>query len=346
MKLIGLMSGTSLDGLDICEVDFYEQNNSYKYHLGSSETISYSIDWINKLKNAFCLPVDEFLELHIQYGELLGKFVNEFIRKNNLQNIEAISSHGHTIFHQPKRKITFQLGCGTSIFLTTGIKTVHDFRTQDVLLGGQGAPFVPIGDELLFSDYDACLNLGGFSNISFKIDNQRVGFDISPANSILNLIAQEFDLEYDKNGNLAKKYSINHELIQKLNNLDFYQNKFPKSLGIEWLQKEVLPILKNYSKEEKISTLTEHIAQQISNVINFNHFKNVLVTGGGAKNMFLIDLINFKTENKLVLPTEKLIDFKEALIFAFLGFLKIQGKNNVLKSVTGAKQDHSSGRIN
>ena len=346
MKIIGLMSGTSLDGLDICEVDFYEQNNSYKYIIGSSETISYPVEWMDNLINANHLPVDDFIELHIKYGEFLGKSVNEFISRNNIQKIDAISSHGHTIFHQPKRKITFQLGCGTSIFLTTGIKTIHDFRTQDVLLGGQGAPFVPIGDELLFKEFDACLNLGGFSNISFKINNQRVGFDISPVNIILNLIAQEFDLEYDKNGNLAKTYFINQELLQQLNKLKFYQDKFPKSLGIEWLQTKFLPILKNYSKEEKIATLTEHIAQQISSVINSYNFKKVLVTGGGTKNKFLIDLINLKIDNKLVIPSEKLIDFKEALIFAFLGFLKIQQKNNVLKSVTGAIKDHCSGRIN
>lgn len=340
------MSGTSLDGLDICEVDFFEESNTYKFSIGSVETISYPTNWIEKLKSAYLLPIDDFFELHINYGEFLGKSVNEFISKYHIQNINAISSHGHTIFHQPNRKITFQLGCGTSIFLTTGINTIHDFRTQDVILGGQGAPFVPVGDELLFNEFDACLNLGGFSNISFKNHKNRVGFDICPVNIILNKIAQEFGSEYDKYGNLAKSFSVNQTLLNDLNNIGFYQQKFPKSLGIEWLQKEVLPILNNYSKEEKISTLTVHIAEQISEVINSYRFKNVLVTGGGTKNKFLIEIINLRTNNKLIIPNEKLIDFKEALIFAFLGFLKIQGKVNVLKSVTGATQNHCSGRIN
>jgi len=346
MNLIGLMSGTSLDGLDICYVSFSSSNEKYFYEIFHTKTVSYSDYWKLKLKNATEIKSDDLLVLNIEYGEFLAEEVLKFINENNISSIDAISSHGHTIFHQPNRKMTYQIGCGKTINLKTNIKTVHNFRVQDVLLGGQGAPFVPIGDELLFSEFDACLNLGGFSNISFKQNQKRIGFDICPVNIPLNQIANLFGKEYDKNGDLARSFKVNEILLNKLNELEYYFLTSPKSLGIEWFNNNFKPLLKNHSKEEIISTITEHIAIQIAKVINENDIKSILVSGGGAKNTFLIEKIDTKIPFKMVVPDENLIDFKEALLFAFMGYLKLNNKNNVLSSVTGAIKDHSTGEIN
>ncbi|MCB9202444.1 MAG: anhydro-N-acetylmuramic acid kinase [Flavobacteriales bacterium] len=345
MKVIGIMSGTSLDGLDLCCVEFSRTENRYSYCIHHTKTVEYSESWKEKLKNSISISSDKLLQLNVEFGEYIARQVNQFIEEFSIQNVDLISSHGHTVFHQPENKITYQIGCGNAIHLQTGIKTVADFRKQDVLLGGQGAPFVPIGDEFLFSDFDACINLGGFSNISFRENAQRIGFDICPVNIPLNQIAKLFGKEYDENGKLAQSGVFDDELFEKLNHLEYYKQEAPKSLGIEWYTSEFQTILSNFLKEKQITTVTEHIAKQISDVINAYNFGKILVTGGGAKNNYLVERINTKIKGTLSIPSEDIIDYKEALIFAFMGFLRVKGKVNVLKSVTGAKYNHSSGVV-
>ncbi len=339
------MSGTSLDGLDLCYVKF--EIPSLRFEIISTETISYSEEWSSRLKNSIHLPGRELTKLDADYGSYLGKSVNEFIRKNQIQKVDLMASHGHTVFHNPKEKYTLQIGSGASIFAETGIKTVCDFRSQDVALGGQGAPLVPIGDELLFGEFDACLNLGGFSNISFKKENERVAFDVSPLNIILNHLAEKLGIKYDKNGNLAQNGIINDLLLNELNSLDYYEENPPKSLGIEWCIENVFPLIENSNSknEDLLATFVEHFARQISCVFNRNQFKNVLVTGGGTKNKFLIERLSANTKTEIIIPDEKIIDFKEALVFALMGILKSENEINVLSSVTGAKKNHSSGVI-
>lgn len=343
--VIGLMSGTSLDGLDLCYVKF--ELPLFKFEIIHAETISYSEEWISRLKNSIHISGLELTKLDVDYGFYLGQKVNELIQKYNIKNIDLISSHGHTIFHNPKENYTLQIGNGASIFAETNIKTVCDFRTQDVAFGGQGAPLVPIGDEKLFGEFDACLNLGGFSNISFKKDNERIAFDISPFNIVLNYLAEKSGLKYDKNGQLARFGTVNNSFLDELNSLEFYKINPPKSLGIEFCIENIFPLIEqsNLKIEDLLATFTEHFAQQISQIFNQNQLKNVLITGGGTKNKFFIESLKSITETEIIIPKDEIIDFKEALVFALMGILKSEDEMNVLKSVTGAKKNHSSGVV-
>ena len=340
---LGIMSGTSLDGIDLALCRFSEHKNKWSYEIVDAQTIAYPVSWIDKLKGAPQMKAEEFLILHNEYGRYTGELINEFL--NGKEVPQLVASHGHTIFHQPDKRFTFQLGNGASIAATTQITTVSDFRSFDVALGGQGAPLVPIGDQLLFSEFDYCLNIGGFANISFDKDGIRIAFDICPANIILNELAQQRGFAYDKHGHLGAFGTVNETLLKKLNSLDFYYQKWPKSLGREWIDQQITPLLSTseLTIEDQAATIYEHIAFQISKITG--NTGRLLATGGGSKNLFLIDQLKRKTSCQIVLPDQKLIDFKEALIFAFLGVLAFNGRVNVLSSVTGSMQDHIGGII-
>ena len=341
---IGLMSGTSLDGIDLVYV--YFKNDDYKnFKILHAETISYSKEWKQLLQNAIFSDELALQQLDVTYGRFLGEILNNFISNYKIVKIDFIASHGHTILHQPEKGITLQIGSGAEISKITKQKVVCDFRTQDVQLGGQGAPLVPMGDALLFSEYDFCLNLGGFSNVSYHKDNTRIAFDICPVNIVLNFYANKIGLEYDASGKIASEGKINEVLLEKLNELEFYQQTPPKSLGLEWVQKNMFPLIDELETDVPsiLRTFVTHIALQISKVIYKND--KVLITGGGVFNTFLMDEIRQYSNAQIVLPSKELIDYKEALIFAFLGLLKIHNKINCLQSVTGASKDHSSGVI-
>ncbi|KAF9658605.1 anhydro-N-acetylmuramic acid kinase [Tenacibaculum sp. ZH5_bin.1] len=341
---IGLMSGTSLDGIDLAYMKMHE--NLYEdFRIIQAETVSYSNEWKKKLQEAINYDEKDLQILDVNYGEFLGSILNNFIREHRISKLDFIASHGHTVLHQPEKGITLQIGNGQVIANVTQQKVVCDFRTQDVALGGQGAPLVPIGDRLLFTDYDYCLNLGGFANISYEENKQRIAFDICPVNIVLNHYTRKIDLEYDNEGEIASEGKINMGLLRRLNELSFYQELPPKSLGLEWVQSTIFPLI---DKEEAdistiLRTFVEHVAMQIGNVVKND--ATILVTGGGAFNTFLMKRIEFFAQTKIKQVSKELIDYKEALIFALLGVLKTQNKVNCLQSVTGAKKDHSSGNI-
>ena len=341
---IGLMSGTSLDGIDLVYVKFLKKEYSF-FEIIHTETVSYTKEWKQVLKQAIHLSSKELLDLDVVYGKHLGSVLVNFISNYKITEIDFIASHGHTILHQPEEGITLQIGSGSEIAKITQQKVVSDFRTQDVNLGGQGAPLVPIGDELLFSKYDFCLNLGGFSNVSFKKESKRIAFDICPVNIVLNHYANKIGLEYDENGSIASEGYLNRSLLEKLNTLAFYNKEAPKSLGLEWVQQEIFPLIDTI--EEDISsvlrTFVAHIAIQISKIIKDSD--SVLITGGGVFNSFLIQEIENYSNIKIVQASDTLINYKEALIFALLGMLKVDNQINCLKSVTGAHKNHSSGVV-
>ncbi len=351
-NVIGLMSGTSLDGLDIAFCNFTLKNQKWEFNIIEAKTYFYNAGWKNKLINADKLSAFDFIKLHKAYGKYCGEIVNDFLKNIN-EKIDLIASHGHTIFHLPNEQINFQIGDAAFIAAKTGINTVSDFRTLDIALHGQGAPLVPIGDKVLFSDYDFCLNLGGFANISFNNNNNiRTAFDICPANMPLNELSNIKNLDYDKNGELGKKGKVSKNLLKQLNNIEYYKKKQPKSLGKEWYLSVFQKVLNNCNITfyDKIRTVYEHIAIQITN--NFdteieinNKSKSVLITGGGAFNNFLIKLIKNKTTANIVIPKKKIVEYKEALIFAFLGVLRYTNSINSLSSVTGAKQDNCGGIV-
>ena len=345
-KVIGVMSGSSLDGLDIVYCELTNEDKKWKYLIVEAETIPYDEKWTVRLTHLNTQPAFVYPKTDLFYGKYIGQQVNYFINKYNIKP-ELISSHGHTVFHQPENGFTAQIGHGGAIHAETNVKVVSDFRTIDVMLGGQGAPLVPIGDSLLFAEYDACLNLGGFSNISFQENKVRKAFDISPCNGILNALANQLDLPYDEEGKLASMGKCNEELLSQLNELDYYKNSSPKSLGKEWVNQHISPLVAAYdlSVNDFLATFTEHISIQISIVINSISTSKILVTGGGAHNVFLIKKIQEKTKSKLIIPDSKMVDYKEALIFALLGVLRLTQQNNVLKEVTGAERNNMGGAL-
>tara|TARA_R110002073_G_scaffold174339_4_gene331537 strand:- start:88 stop:1146 length:1059 start_codon:yes stop_codon:yes gene_type:complete len=343
-NIIGLMSGTSLDGLDLVYVAF--DKKSYKtFKILHSETIPYSKKWKDKLVKAIHKSEEELLELDLEYGKLLAKKVNDFIKKNNILNIDFIASHGHTVLHQPEKGITLQIGNGQLLANETQQNVVCDFRTQDVKLGGQGAPLVPIGDEFLFHQYDACLNLGGFANVSFKEQNKRIAFDVCPVNIVLNYYVNTLGFDYDNKGEIALTGIINTKLLEELNSLNYYKTKPPKSLGLEWVQSTIFPLIddKNLEIRDVLATFIEHVAIQIT--VSTKNCKNLFITGGGVFNEFLMQRINHYSNLEIIIPNSQIVNYKEALIFAFLGLLRVDNQVNCLSSVTGAKKDHSSGVI-
>ncbi len=350
-KVIGLMSGTSLDGLDLAYCHIWRQHDRWEFKILESKSISYDTETFDTLKNSIYLPADELLIFHNTYGTWLGEQTNKFIEEHHLE-VDFISSHGHTTHHQPAKGLTFQIGSGQHLANACGHKVVCDFRTNDVALGGQGAPLVPIGDHLLFGSYDFCLNLGGISNISFERDGKRLAYDIGLANMILNHITQKVDLNYDADGQLARKGTLNKEMLAQLNGLEFYSLPFPKSIGFEWFVNKVVPIVDNTedSMENLLHTSVHHICEQVALQVQQQANKKdntLLVTGGGALNGFLIETLQRKLGEtaKVETPTKTLIEYKEALVFALMGVLRLEQEINCLSAVTGAKRDSSSGVV-
>ncbi|MBD3635972.1 MAG: anhydro-N-acetylmuramic acid kinase [Crocinitomicaceae bacterium] len=350
LTVIGIMSGTSLDGLDICCVQLCHVNNSYTYKVLATETFTFPVEWKKRLEAAYHQDINDLAEIDKDYGKFIGKLVNLFILKNKLKGkVELIGSHGQTIFHEPDKGITVQIGAGPEIAEATGINVINDFRIRDVELGGQGAPLVPIGDRLLFGAYASCLNLGGIANISYEQGDKRIAFDICPANLPLNKIVKEkFDISFDRNGEIAQSGTVIQDLLNALNDLSYYSQDPPKSLGYEWLDREFYPVIKNFSDKpvaNVLRTVIEHESTQISKILNARQLSNCLVTGGGALNTFFVEQIQQKTTTEIIIPDLQLIEFKEALIFAFLAYLHVNQQVNTLASVTGAKNDSIGGKL-
>lgn len=353
-NVIGLMSGTSLDGLDIAYIRF-SLETCWNFKIIKASTIEYPRKLSQQLLQAPQYSGLELSLLDIRYGEWIGKEVKKFTTLNQL-NIDFIASHGHTVFHQPELQLCLQLGHGAAIAVHSGFTCINQFRNTDVCHGGQGAPLVPIGDHLLFSDYTACINLGGFANISLLKNQQRIAFDICPCNLLINRYAQTLGFAYDKDGEIAKNGNIHLPLLEKLNNLDYYVQPPPKSLGFEWVAQNMQVCINEYEvcTKDLISTLTEHAAIQIANCLNRfstelkwtpSQKANILFTGGGTFNIYLMEKICRHANIELKDTEPLLISFKESLIFGFLGVLRIREEHNSLSSVTGARCNNIGGAI-
>ncbi len=345
LKVTGIMSGTSLDGVDLALCAFSEVDGRITYRILKAITVGYSDEWKSNLRSLETASAEELAFMHSTYGDYLGLLAKEF---HEGEQVDFISSHGHTIFHQPHRRFTFQLGSGASIAAIAGVPVVCDFRSKDVALKGQGAPLVPIGDELLFSEYDFCLNLGGIANISYRSDKNRIAYDICPANLVLNELASEAGMSYDNKGYLASQGTLINELFTELNALSYYSTPSPKSLGRENVVELFLPLMQRYahhSLSDRLFTFSLHIAKQLSHAASFGSSQRMLVTGGGAFNDHLISLIRTMCGCEVIVPEKKIVEFKEALIFAFLGILRWEGRVNTLGSVTGAISDSCGGCV-
>lgn len=346
-QIIGLMSGTSMDGLDISYCRYCFDKNKWTFSIILTNSITYPAELLLKLKESSFYSARDLLLLDKEIGLFFANEVNSFIKKGKIDSseVDAICSHGHTIFHQPNLGYTYQIGCGETIAYHTRIKVLNDFRQKDVVAGGQGAPLVPIGDQLLFSNKaDTFLNLGGFANCTSINKDSTTAFDICPANLPLNRIVQEIGLEFDRNGNISSQGKVDHLVLEKLNKLPFYTENGPKSLGTEWLNKSFMPLLNNIKTvEDKLATTIEHIAIQIGKTLKEIDARKTFISGGGVKNDFLLNRIKHYTNSQLILPSIEIIDYKESIIFGFLGALYFEKMNNSLSSVTGALHNTTGG---
>ncbi len=351
------MSGSSLDGLDIAYCRFSLEGNSWKFDILSTEVIPYPEDWKMEILQLPIANTKSFWETHIRLGHYFGNQLSHFMARNNLQQkVDLVASHGHTVFHFPQQKFTAQIGDGAAIATITNLPVVCDFRSDDIALGGQGTPIVPIGDLLLFKDYRFCLNIGGISNISGKTGKRIVAFDICAANQVLNLLANKLGKEYDADGDLAASGKLNTELLERLNAITFYQQRYPKSLDNSFSREVVWPIIASFeiSTEDKLRTYTEHIAMQVAthlqHIFSFEKIAvsaddKMLLTGGGAFNKFLVSRMAALCGVTVVLPDDEIVKFKEALVIAFMGVLRLRNERNVLCSVTGASKDSTGGAM-
>jgi len=345
-KVVGVMSGTSLDGIDLVYVTFnFEDEWTFEIH--EFETIKYTSDWISQLKDLVRFSSQELKAIDEDYTLYLSEIINAFIEKYSIKKLDAVCSHGHTALHQPDNGITYQIGNLPKLSSLIKQKVVCDFRIQDVELGGQGAPLVPIGDELLFSDYDYCINLGGFANISTEKNSHRIAYDICPVNIVLNYYSRKLGFDFDNNGLIASSGNVNDSLLNQLNELEYYAFNPPKSLGLEWVNQNIFPLIDSFELEVKdiLRTFVEHICYQISATIRNSENSKILITGGGVFNTFLIERLQSFTKGQIIIPNKEIIEYKEAIIFGLLGVLKLRNEINCLSSVTGAKHDHSSGKI-
>jgi anhydro-N-acetylmuramic acid kinase len=355
-RAIGLMSGSSLDGLDIACAEFREQGGKWEFDVLATDCIPYAESWKKRLEEAISLPAKEYLLLHGDYGRYLGQKVNAFIEERQLQfQVALVASHGHTTFHMPGRKMTGQLGDGAAIAAETKLPVITDLRAMDVALGGQGAPIVPIGEKHLLGDYDYFLNLGGIANLSVNAAAY-IAFDVCPANRVLNMLAGIAGKEFDEDGKLASQGKVDAALLKVLNDQSYYHQPFPKSLANDFGTDKIFPLVKNAGLpvNDAIRTYSEHIAEQIASSLatlskpDSKTASRLLATGGGAHNQFLVQCIREKIQPlgiELVIPQPELVNFKEALIMAFIGVLRWRQEENVLASVTGAARDSIGGAL-
>lgn len=358
-RAIGIMSGSSLDGLDIAFAELHENAGKWAYEIIKAGCYAYTPEWAEKLGSAVTLNALDYQLLHTSYGHYIGKEVNRFIEENDLQyKVALIASHGHTTFHIPEKNMTAQLGDGAAIAAETQLPVVTDLRALDVALGGQGAPIVPIGEKLLLGGFDYFLNIGGIANISFTENSKRIAFDVCPANRVLNMLANEAGKEMDEGGRLASAGSIDERLLAELNQLDYYAKPYPKSLANDFGTGVVYPLIKNagISTSDALRTYVEHVTLQIKNAIDrlgkpaglTAQNAKLLATGGGAFNSFLIHRLNetLKAVNiEVIIPDESLVKYKEALIMALIGVLRWREEYTVLSTVTGASRDSIGGAL-
>lgn len=364
---IGCMSGSSLDGLDVCFAEYTGDKDTdiWGYRILKAETYPYPSEWGDKLRNASKLVGESLIKLHMEYGKFIGKTVLKFLENNEIpaSSVDFVASHGHTVFHNPKEGYTFQLGDGETTSSYLSWPFVCNFRTKDVALGGQGAPLVPVGEKYLFNPHDICINLGGIANIGLK-SGGGIGEDVCPCNYVTNRLAKQYnnDLEFDKDGKIAAQGNVIQEIYDKLEALPFYQEGPPKSLGPDWINTNIIPLLntKTHSIPNLMRTFVEHVANRISTSCSDNHVRmrkhdryhsetaNVLVTGGGAFNKTLMELLRQKLkENKMEIEEadSDTINFKEALIFGFLGLRCLLGEENIYSGITGSRSNSVSGSI-
>ncbi len=315
-RVIGLMSGTSLDGLDMAYCEFTHQDGHWQFALSVAETRAYDDAWHDRLAVITEASGEDLILADQQLGTWMGEAARDFTKRHTLQP-QFIASHGHTVFHQPERGLTYQIGNPFALQVASQYPVVANFRNYDVVIGGQGAPLVPVGDRLLFGDYDFCLNLGGIANVSTELDGRRIAYDIGPANMVSNYLMQQEGKAYDEGGQRAAQGQADQSLVDQFDQLNYYAAPFPKSLGYEWVSQQLIQPLEqsSLSTADQLATITHHATQQIARSIDQllrkkNQTKaQVLVTGGGVFNRYFMQCLrHYSLETiEYVIPNTTLV---------------------------------------
>jgi len=358
-RVLGLMSGSSLDGIDWCMANFVFTKGVWTFQIEGCGMLDYSSELVGRFTRGHQLSVHEVMLLQDEFSRLSTRAALEAITQWGRPLL--IAEHGHTLVHRPELGYTWQINAAPMLSARLRLPVVSDFRRVDVAMGGQGAPLVPYGDAMLFSRYAACLNLGGIANLSFDQNGKRIGFDVCFANQVLNRLAQNLGLPFDKGGAIAAqaKNSAGEQSRQRVaralsewSSIDLSRPFPPPSLGRETLETDIIPRFESsgLSAEDALWAWCEHIAECVLHYLKFNPAEGkILVTGGGAFNQFLMECLRAaaakKPEFKWEKGTDALITHKEALLFGFLGLLRFLGLNNVDASYTRSSSSHSAGCI-
>lgn len=341
---VGLMSGSSLDGIDLALVSFVldANNDLVNWHIIDTALVPFDNKWNKRLTTYQGLSVDDYFLLESDFSLLLGEHIKKVVAHHD---IKAVGVHGHTLAHIPEKNISIQLGNGGLIASIAEVDVVTDFRIQDIGAGGQGAPIVPAVERALFPDYKYFLNLGGIVNVSNHSDHQHVtAFDIGPCNQLLNHLSSRLNLPYDNDGAIARTGTFHPDVMEAVLRLPYFNKTGAKSLSNQWIQDSVLPMFDKLRPADALRTAVELIATTIAQALNGPG--RVLITGGGAHNTYLIERLRKNIGDKpivLHLPEKQLIDFKEALLMAYMAYSRVYHKKNVFKSVTGADDDYVTG---
>lgn len=356
--VIGIMSGSSLDGIDLAYCRFTTGTDlQFDWELILGETMPLPENWQARLAHLPTQNAVTFAKTHVYFGHFLAKTVNQFVEQHQITQLDFISSHGHTIFHNPDKRYTTQIGCGSAIAALTGYPVINDFRMQDIAINGEGTPIAPAADRYLYSDYDFCLNIGGIANITSQIQEDPIAFDISPANQLLNYLSGQLGFAFDNDGQIAASGNLLPELLQLLQGYPYYKSPPPKSISNEWIVSELLPILASFeaSIEDKLHTVTQFIAIEVSNSLirltqDSSHAEyRLMLSGGGSKNKYLIESIKSclsgQLNIELIVPSTETIDFKEAILMGLMGVLRVLNVPNCFSTVTGARFDTIGGAI-
>lgn len=359
-RAVGLMSGTSADGLSIvlCEIDLKRRKIMVKKY----KTYNYLKSVSSKIMNARNMKLDQIVDLHYELGKLWTNMLDRFFKEENIdfKKIDVISSHGQTIYHSSQKKVTYQIGEVEFISRKFKIPVVYDLRVGDIVFGGEGAPIIPIFDEFLFGNREkpvCLLNIGGISNISVVGKNIRTyGFDVGPGNSLMDWAIRIYSNEkmtYDKDGKIAFKGKIDFRKVDRFMKSKFFYKKPPKSLDREEFGKDF--VLKNFNfKKERIedilATLNYFTAKSISFAIEKfvkEDIDEIIVNGGGVYNKTLIENIR-KLTNIYISSIEKYSIHplaKESAAMALIGVFRILSIPSNCPQVTGAKKKVVLGKI-
>lgn len=355
--VLGVMTGSSLDGVDIVYTKITASEKKYSYEILMTDCVKMPAKWKLRISQLVLQNAVTYLKTSAFFGQFLGEILLDFITRNQIENqLDFIASHGQTIFHQPENKFSSQIGDGSVIAAITGFPVICDFRSVDVALGGQGAPVAPIANKLFYPEYSLFLNLGGIGNLAANINGKYVAFDFTAVNLILDKIAKELELEYDDEGKIAAFGNFSETLFDSLNHSIYYNKSYPKSLSGGWVSKVMLPIISRspLSHADKLHTVVYHVAYQLKNAIsmieakeNISFSKNdkMLATGGGVFNRFLMQIIQEKIGVSVTIPDHQIIKFNEAVLMALMGVMRVRQETNIMSSVTGATYDTIGGAI-